>query len=105
MGQRSFARWVLLIGIVGAATQAGGCGKKNPIDGTYQDSSGIMKFDFHSGNCDVTIPGVTREYTYAVSGNMVTIKPKKGINGMTFKIQPDGSLVDTATGNTLTKKK
>ncbi|HEY7090282.1 MAG TPA: hypothetical protein VH518_19450 [Tepidisphaeraceae bacterium] len=95
--------FALVVG--GLLLLGGGCGKKNPIDGTYHDSSGLMTFDFDRGECDVTVTGIMREYTYVVSGNTVTVKPRKGVNAMVFKIQPDGSLLNTETGNTLTKKK
>jgi hypothetical protein len=97
-----YTRLILAI-LVGCLLPANGCGKKNPIDGTYHDSSGLMTFNFHSGDCDVTVAGITRHYTYAISGSTVTITPEKGRNGMTFQIQSNGSLRENSTGDALVK--
>jgi hypothetical protein len=79
---------------------ADGCGKKNAIDGTYHDSSGLMTFYFNRGSAEITIIGMTKEYDYEVVGNRVTLR--RDIDGraqMEFIINPDGSLLDPKSGN------
>ncbi len=96
-------RWLLIL-IVGAAIAwGGGCGKSDPIDGTYHDGTGLMAFKFHSGHCDVTVAGRTITYTSEKSGNTVTIRPEVGRNPMVFTIQADGSMVEQGTGNKIAR--
>ena len=78
----------------------GGCGKKNAIDGTYHDSTGLITFYFNRGSAELTYVGMTKEYDYQVVGNRVTLR--RDIDGraeMEFIINPDGSLLDPKSGN------
>ena len=81
----------------------GGCGKKNPVDGTYHDSSGMMTFELYSGKVDVTVAGMTRHGTYQVSGNSVTLRWDNGRVIIQAVRNPDGSLVDSSMGQRLTR--
>jgi len=83
---------------------AGGCGSqsKNAINGKYVDAkSGLLTFDFHSGSCDFTFAGLTKECTYEVAGNKITLRRADGGVEMTLTRNSDGSLVDNGSGNKL----
>jgi hypothetical protein len=82
---------------------ATGCGKKNSIDGTYHDSSGLMTFELYSGKVDVTVAGMTRHGTYQISGKSVTLRWDNGRVIMDATVNPDGSLVDNSGGHKLIK--
>jgi hypothetical protein len=82
---------------------AAGCGKKNSIDGSYHDSSGMMTFDLYSGKVDVTVAGMTHHGTYQISGNKVTLRWDNGRVIMDATVNPDGSLVDNSRGQKLIK--
>jgi hypothetical protein len=90
--------------VSGCLFLAGGCGSrnKNPIDGKYVDAkSGLLTLDFHSGSCDMTAMGFTRELTYEVAGNKITLRRGNGAVEMTLTRNSDGSLVDDRSGNNL----
>ena len=80
-----------------------GCGKKNSIDGTYHDSSGLMTFVLYSGKVDVSVAGMTRHGTYQISGKTVTLRWDNGRVIMDATVNPDGSLVDNSRGQRLIK--
>jgi hypothetical protein len=85
---------------------AGGCGGggKNPIDGKYVDAkSGLLSFHFHSGSCEMIFMGFTREFTYEVAGNKITLRRWTGAVETTLTRNADGSLIDDRSGNKLIK--
>jgi hypothetical protein len=83
---------------------AGGCGgKKNPIDGQYQDAkSSMLTMDFHSGDCDISFAGMTKHCTYEINGNTVILRRSNDtVVEMTLTRNADGSMTDHASGNNL----
>jgi hypothetical protein len=93
---RRFVAIVLLFAV--ACLTTAGCGKSNPVDGTYRDSSGMMTLYLHSGKADITAAGLTREAEYQIAGNTITVRWPNGHMFSTFTVNTDGSLTDgTAT--------
>ena len=75
---------------LGAFVLLAGCGQSG-LSGTYVDSQGNVSLTFQSGGkvlYHTSQTGYTKQETYSVSGNKVTIK------GLApFKIRADGCLV------------
>jgi hypothetical protein len=94
---------IAAIVLIGAIFFAVGCGAKhNPIDGKYQDSqSNLLTFTFDSGNCELSAMGMTKEYSYEISGDKINLRNANGAVDYTLTRQSDGSLVDDRSGNKL----
>jgi len=82
----------------------GGCGKSNPVDGSYTMGGGIMTIRLHAGKADVIAAGTTRAAEYQVSGNTITVRWANGHPFSTFTINSDGSLTDNTGGDRWIKK-
>jgi len=81
---------------------AGGCEKHSPVDGTYHDSrSNLMTLYLNRGDAEISFGGMTKELTYELVGNQLTLKRSDGRTEMTFIVNSDGSLQDSRSGNTM----
>jgi hypothetical protein len=81
-----------------------GCGKSNPVDGSYIMGGGMMTMRLHGGKADITAAGMTRDAEYQVSGNTITVRWANGHPFSTFTINSDGSLTGSNGGDRWTRQ-
>jgi len=88
---RSVLRATMFAMIACTGLLLAGCDK---VKGTYSDPAGALTIDFKGGgkaNMSMPLAG-TKEVTYDVSGDKVTVHGPAGVGDIVFTINSDGSL-------------
>ena len=99
-----YPRRCILFAVSFCLLLAGGCGKNSAVDGTYHDSrSSMFTVSLSRGSAEISFAGMTKECTYEVNGNQITLLRSDGRVELVLTRNADGSLTDTKSGNTLVK--